>query len=79
MKVAEKKIMSWIDALPGVNDTQFPARRDQIAEMMAEAAKLVRRADELRGNAYFAACRLEADARSHWPNAEVDRVKNSHW
>jgi len=52
--MSDNKIMPWIDELEGAAATNFPARRDEIAAMMAEAAELVRKADELRGKAYFA-------------------------
>ena len=52
--MSDNKIMPWIDELEGAAATDFPARRDEIAAMMAEAAELVRKAEELRGKAYFA-------------------------
>ncbi|EMM4514144.1 stable inheritance protein KleA (plasmid) [Escherichia coli] len=75
MNNAKTKIMTWVDALPRVNETQFPARRDEIAKMVAEAEQLMRQADELRGKAYFASLTLEGDARGHWSNAEVEQAK----
>ena len=52
--MSDNKIMPWIDELEGAAATDFPARRDEIAAMMAEAAELVCKAEELRGKAYFA-------------------------
>ena len=49
--MSDNKIMPWIDELEGAAATNFPARRDEIAAMMAEAAELVRKAEELRGKA----------------------------
>ncbi|OLL27287.1 protein kleA [Burkholderia sp. SRS-W-2-2016] len=70
-----ERIMSWIDELPGVQATEFPARRDAIAGLMNEAAELVRKADELRAQAYFAGCALEGDAKGHWSLEVVERAK----
>jgi hypothetical protein len=41
--MSDNKIMPWIDELEGAAATNFPARRDEIAAMMAEAAELVRK------------------------------------
>ena len=49
--MSDNKIMPWIDELEGAAATDFPARRDEIAAMMAEAAELVCKAEELRGKA----------------------------
>ena len=38
--MSDNKIMPWIDELEGAAATDFPARRDEIAAMMAEAAEL---------------------------------------
>lgn len=57
--MSKNKIMPWVDALPNVEATDFQARRDQIEATMAEAAELVKQAEELRGKAYFAALSLE--------------------
>ena len=43
--------------------------------MMAEAAELVRKADELRGKAYFAGCSLEGQAKGHWSMEAVEQAK----
>lgn len=48
------KIMSWVDALPNVAATDFTARRDSIADKMAEAQELEQRAEKLREEAHFA-------------------------
>lgn len=69
------KVMAWIDELPGVAGTEFPAKRDEIAELMAEAAELTRKADELRAKAYFAACSLEGGARAHFSNEQIELAK----
>ena len=70
-----KKIIPWIDAMPGVDATDFPAHRDQIAAMMDEAAELVRKAEALRAKAYFAGCTLEGNAKAHWSIAAVESAK----
>jgi hypothetical protein len=62
--MSDNKIMPWIDELEGAAATDFPARRDEIAAMMAEAAELVRKAEELRGKAYFAGCSWKARPRA---------------
>lgn len=41
-----ERIMPWVDELPGVQATEFPTRRDAIAELLNEAADLVRKAVE---------------------------------
>ena len=46
-----KKIMPWIDAMPSVDATDFPAQRNQIAAMMDEATELARKAEALRAKA----------------------------
>lgn len=69
------KIMPWIDELPEAAKTDFPARRDAIAELMDEAAELVRRAEELRAKAYFTGCTLEGDAKRVWSVDEVEQAK----
>lgn len=82
MSANTQKIMLWVDALPGVVDTDLPARRDEIAAMMteaqqfeAEAAELVRKAQDMRSKAYFAACSLEGDARGRWTFQQVEDAK----
>lgn len=69
------KVMPWIDELPNVAATNFPARRDEIAELMSKAAELVRQAEELRAKAYFAGCALEGEAKGHWSEEDVRRAK----
>lgn len=69
------KIMTWVDELPGAASTEFPAKRDEIAEIMDQAAELSRQAEELRARAYFAACGLEGDARARWSNQDVELAK----
>jgi len=70
-----EKIMTWVDELPGAASTDFPAKRDEIAKMMDEAAELTRKADELRGRAYFAACSLEGEARGVFTFEQVEQAK----
>ena len=70
------KIMAWIDELPGVAGTEYPGRRDGIAELMAEAAELTRKAEELRSRAYFNACGLEGDTRRHWTAEQIEQAKH---
>ena len=43
--------------------------------MMAEAAELVCKAEELRGKAYFAGCSLEGQAKGHWSMEAVEQAK----
>ena len=73
--MSDNKIMPWIDELEGAAATEFPARRDEIAAMMAEAAELVCKAEELRGKAYFAGCSLEGQAKGHWSMEAVEQAK----
>lgn len=70
-----KKIMPWIDIMPGAEATDFSAQRDEIAAMMDEAAELVRKAEELRAKAYFAGCSLEGQAKARWSFGAVERAK----
>lgn len=70
-----ERIMPWVDELPGVQATEFPTRRDAIAELLSEAAELVRKADELRAKAYFAGCTLEGDAKGRWSLEAVEQAK----
>lgn len=73
--MSNERIMPWIDELPGVQTTEFPARRDAIAALLGEAAGLVRTADDLRSKAYFAGCALEGDAKGHWSIEAVEQAK----
>ena len=74
--MSKNKIMPWVDALPNVEATDFQARRDQIEATMAEAAELVKQAEELRGKAYFAALSLMANTRiRRWARASAWRRK----
>ncbi len=77
MKPMKNKVMAWVDVLPGVEATGFQAKRDDIAELMAEAAELTRKAEELRSRAYFAACSLEGEARSRWTLKQIDAAKRT--
>jgi hypothetical protein len=70
------KIMSWVDALPNVAATDFTARRDIIADKMAEAQELEQRAAKLREEAYFASLKLEGDAKGKWSIEAVEQAKN---
>ena len=45
--------------------------------VMAEAAELVKQAEELRGKAYFAALSLEASAKGEWSSQAVEQAKRS--
>lgn len=69
------KIMAWIDELPGVVGTEYPGRRDGIAELVAQAAELTRKAADLRSLAYLSACHLEGDTRRHWTAEQIDQAK----
>ncbi|MGS5901588.1 stable inheritance protein KleA [Escherichia coli] len=71
----KSKIMAWLDELPGASATDFPARRDQIAALMEQAADLTRQAEELRHKAYLQSCMLEGDAKGRWSTEEVERAK----
>jgi len=75
--------MSWVDQLPGVECTDFQARRDDVAELNAlaeeieqQAEELKRRAAVIKGQAYFRACRIEGDAKEKWSNKLVYELKN---
>ncbi|NBK29601.1 MULTISPECIES: stable inheritance protein KleA [Gammaproteobacteria] len=70
------KIMSWVDALPNVAATDFTARRDSIADKMAEAQELEQRASKLREEAYFASLKLEGDAKGKWSIETVEQAKH---
>lgn len=72
-----KKIMPWLDVLPQFQQTGYPQRRDEIEGLMAEAAWLSRRAEELRSKAYFASLRLEGDAKARWTVEAVEDAKRS--
>ena len=70
-----RKILPWVDELPGVAATDFPAKRDAIADLLAQAAELSRQADDLRSRAYFDACGLEGDARRRWTPQQIEQAK----
>lgn len=70
-----ERIMPWVDVLPGVQATEFPARRDAIAGLLSEAATLVHKADEQRSKAYFGRCALEGDAKGRWSLEAVEQAK----
>jgi hypothetical protein len=72
-----KNIMSWIDILPGVANTNFQKRRDEVAAKMAEAAELVRKAEVLRGQAYLEACSIEGEAKACWAIQIVEAAKRA--
>jgi len=74
--MSQAKIMAWVDELPNVEVTDFQKRRDEIAATQAKAIALAAEADVLKAQAYFAACRLEGDAKSTWSHRIVDAVKN---
>lgn len=74
------KIMPWIDALPNVQATDFQARRDEVAATVREGAGLLeqgkpKESEAARAKAYFAACKLEGDAKVHWSIQEVEQAK----
>lgn len=69
-------IMTWVDNLPNVNETDFQARRDGIADLVAQAQELEQRAKKLREQAYFASLRLEGDAKGVWSIDVVENAKN---
>ncbi|WP_378940743.1 stable inheritance protein KleA [Mesorhizobium sp. ANAO-SY3R2] len=82
--MSKNKIMSWIDALPNVEATEFQARRDEIeakmneaAELEKQAAQLVKEAEVLKGSAYFAALTLEGSAKGEWSSQAVEQAKRS--
>ncbi|WP_417519344.1 stable inheritance protein KleA [Marinobacter sp.] len=73
--MTNSKIMFWIDALPNVATTDFIARRDSIADTMAEVQELEKRAGKLREEAYFASLKLEGDAKGVWSVEVVEQAK----
>ncbi|EDC6278234.1 stable inheritance protein KleA [Escherichia coli] len=78
--MSKQAIMSWVDALPGVEKTDFQAKRDEIAALVKQAEELVKQAEELRGQAYFASLRLEGEAKAHWSTQQVEQIKaGSGW
>ncbi len=40
--MSKQAIMSWVDALPGVEKTDFQAKRDEIAALVKQAEELVK-------------------------------------
>ena len=69
--------MPWIDILPGVEETNFQQLRDEVAANVAEAAELVRKAEALRSESYFASCAIESDAKVCWSIQMVDVAKHA--
>lgn len=69
------KVMSWVNELPEVAATDFLNRRNEIVELLDEAAELMRKADELRAKAYFAGCSLEGAAKGRWSEDEIAQAK----
>ncbi|EDV1310818.1 stable inheritance protein KleA [Escherichia coli] len=74
--MTNRKIMSWVDALPNVAATDFTTRCDSIADKMAEAQELEQRAAKLREEAYFASLKLEGDAKRVWLIEAVEQAKH---
>lgn len=74
---SNKKIMPWIDILPGVEETNFQQRRDAVAANAAAADELVRKAEALRSESYFASCAIESDAKVCWSIQMVDVAKHA--
>jgi hypothetical protein len=74
--MTNSKIMPWVDALPNVAATDFTARRDFIADKMAEAQELEQRAAKLREEAYFSSLKLEGDAKGKWSIEVVEEARN---
>lgn len=70
-----KKILPWIDVLDGVENTDFQARRDQIAEIAQQAQLPSTNMAHLYAAAYCKACELEGDAKAHWSVMEVEQAK----
>ena len=75
-------MMPWIDQLANASMTNFPTRRDRIAELIAEAsaatghaAVLMNKATDLRSRAYYEMLRLEGDAKGKWGCEEVEQAK----
>lgn len=73
--MSETKFMPWIDELPGAAVTHFPTCRDEIAALIAEAAQLMRKAEELRTQAYFTSCNLEGEAKAYWSIEAINQAK----
>jgi len=74
---SNNKIMPWIDILPGVEETNFQQLRDAVAANVAEADELVRKAEALRSESYFASCAIESDAKVCWSIQMVDVAKHA--
>jgi hypothetical protein len=72
--MSKNKIMPWIDELEGAAATDFPARRDEIAATMAEAAELVRKAETAR-QGVLRRVLLEGQAKGHWSMEAVEQAK----
>lgn len=69
-------IMTWVDELPNVQNTDFVARRNLIADVVDQAAQLVEQAAKLRQQAYFDSLKLEGDAKRHWSISAVEAAKS---
>ena len=74
--MSESSVMPWIDRLPNVASTTFQVRRNQLGELMMEAAELTRKAEALRSKAYFQGCSLEADAKGYWSIEAIEQAKS---
>jgi len=70
-----KKSLPWVDLLAKVTP-KMTALRDDVTQLMADAAELNRQADELRGQAYFKALEIESLAKAENGIAAVDHVRN---
>lgn len=73
--MSKQTIMSWVDALPGVEETDFQAKRNEIVTLVKQAEELVKQAEVLRRQAYFASLRLEGEAKARWSTQQVEKVK----
>ena len=79
---AATTIMSWIDALPNVESTDFQQRRDLLAAQLKEGEQLRDQAEEMRlhaedvlGKVHLDFIKLEACAKRHWSFEVVETVK----
>lgn len=70
-----KKSLPWVDLLAKVTP-EMSTLRDDVTQLMADAAELNRQADELRGRAYWKALEIESIAKAENGIAAVDHVRN---
>lgn len=71
----KNSVMSWVDLLPGVENTDLQKRRDEITALMQRSEQLLKEAEELRSKAYFASLAIESTARGKWSFELIEKLK----